>query len=164
MERKEAERTDAARQACGAVRVFLEGLTARLDRPPAAVWLYGSLTLGEFRPGWSDIDVLALVPGPLSAAEAERLVELRAELARLRPDAPLVRLVEGAAAERWAQERGLCPEPEVMRRALAVRDEPERFRNEPETKRWLRTLGPSVQRFEDVLEARLAPCGRTEKV
>lgn len=32
--------------------------------------LYGSAVLGDFRPGWSDIDMLCIVKQPLSSEQA----------------------------------------------------------------------------------------------
>jgi len=54
----------------------------------------------------------------------------------------------------WALEQGLAPEPEILRRAIQVREQPLRCQDNT-TRDWLASLGPSVQRFADVLEGAL---------
>ena len=34
------------------------------------IWLYGSVVLGDYRPGWSDIDLLVLTRGPIAEPRA----------------------------------------------------------------------------------------------
>ena len=60
----------------------------------AAVYLYGSCTLGDFRLGWSDIDILVLTEAAISDKHAERLVGLRQEMSEESGDA-LYRCFEG---------------------------------------------------------------------
>ena len=60
-----------------------------------SVCLYGSAVLDDFRPGWSDIDILVLTDRRLSEAVADRLVGLRGELSRLEPANQYYRRVEG---------------------------------------------------------------------
>ena len=38
------------------------------------IWLYGSVVMDDFRPGWSDIDFAALTNGLVSESQAEQLV------------------------------------------------------------------------------------------
>lgn len=64
------------------------------DKP--TVYLYGSCVLGDFRPGWSDIDLLMLTPHPLTQQQAERLVPLRQRLLAKEPGNPYYRAFEGA--------------------------------------------------------------------
>ena len=52
-----------------------------LDVYKRQLYLYGSAVLGDFRPGWSDLDILCLPAAPLSPDTAGRLVLLRQELA-----------------------------------------------------------------------------------
>ncbi|MEV7679611.1 hypothetical protein AB0O64_13775 [Streptomyces sp. NPDC088341] len=40
---------------------------------PVALWAHGSLALGDFRPGRSDLDLIALVGGELTGVQEERL-------------------------------------------------------------------------------------------
>lgn len=46
------------------------------NRSPS-IYLYGSLSLGDFRFGWSDIDILVLTDKQISEEQAQRLVKLR---------------------------------------------------------------------------------------
>lgn len=55
----------------------------------------------------------------------------------------------------WALEQHLCPNPAVMEQTLAVRQNALKRKNDPDTIAWLKTLGPFVQRFADVLESEL---------
>ncbi|GAA3660277.1 hypothetical protein GCM10023079_55970 [Streptomyces chitinivorans] len=48
--------------------------------PVVAVWAHGSLALGDFRPGRSDLDLIAVVEGPLNAEHKERLTDLHRRL------------------------------------------------------------------------------------
>lgn len=45
------------------------------DEP--SIYVYGSVTLGDFRLGWSDIDLLVLTRTEITAAQARQLVTLR---------------------------------------------------------------------------------------
>ena len=49
-----------------------------------------------------------------------------------------------------------------LERALQVRRSPLFYRDQPEVKRWLCTLGPAVQRFADVLEKEIARSPREQ--
>jgi hypothetical protein len=62
-------------------------------------------------------------------------------------------------AGEWALEQQLCPVPETLKKALLVRKEPLKYKDEPEFKVWARSLGNDVQRFADVLEREL---GKTD--
>ena len=54
--------------------------------PLTAVWAHGSLALGDFRPGRSDFDLVAVVDGQLDAVHHERLLTVHRALAA---DVPL---------------------------------------------------------------------------
>ena len=60
-----------------------------------SIYLYGSLTLDDFQPGWSDIDMLCLTREPLSVRQAEHLVDLRQRLQEKEPKNPFYRSFEG---------------------------------------------------------------------
>ena len=60
-----------------------------------AIYLYGSYTLGDFRLGWSDLDILVLTKAAVSEEQAGRLVGLRQELQLNEPDCPFYRCFEG---------------------------------------------------------------------
>ncbi|PYC76278.1 nucleotidyltransferase [Streptomyces tateyamensis] len=62
---------------------FVAGLRALL--PVRAVWAHGSLALGDYQPGRSDLDLLALLERAPDPAERERLTALHRELERASP-------------------------------------------------------------------------------
>ena len=55
-------------------------LSTALGERLVALYLYGSAAMGDFRPGWSDIDILCLTDIPLSEEHARELVTLRQRL------------------------------------------------------------------------------------
>ncbi len=69
------------------------------------MWLYGSVVLGDFRLGWSDIDFIALTDGPITGGEAERLLPLRQTLLKKEPENPYYRAFEGVIVEREEYRR-----------------------------------------------------------
>lgn len=64
------------------------------DNSPS-IYLYGSVTAEDYRPGWSDVDLLVLTADRISPSQAERLLYLRQELCVLDPATPHYRLFEG---------------------------------------------------------------------
>ena len=81
------------------LRLAVNTMTVTLARMLAdcdpSIYLYGSVTAEDFRPGWSDIDLLVLTGEPIPSATAEALVNLRQTLAARDPDTPHYRLFEG---------------------------------------------------------------------
>ncbi len=248
------------------IAIMRDRVAAVLSAKKPTIYLYGSVVLGDFRLGWSDIDILCLVEQPISPAEAEVLVNLRQALQTEHPGNPYFRLFEGGMlswdalrtgrrepvvywgtsgqritdayqldpfsaieiikygkllcgeehrdrftypsrgdlvmavghhyttirkfatvtsaqvtscgwlldiarclytletddviaktkAGEWALERNLAPEPEILRRAVGIRKEPKRVLEDAGALAWLASLGPHIQRFADVLEAKLA--------
>ena len=63
----------AAERMCECIAEILAGCAP-------SIYLYGSAALDDFRPGWSDVDLLVLTREEISEAQAERLVGLRQEL------------------------------------------------------------------------------------
>lgn len=61
----------------------------------ASVYLYGSLALDDFCPGWSDIDLLCLTREEISPVQAETLAALRQTLLADAPGNPYYRAFEG---------------------------------------------------------------------
>lgn len=59
------------------------------------ILLYGSVTLDDFRLGWSDIDILCLTEKPIDEAQANKLVSLRQVLMDEYQGNPYFRLFEG---------------------------------------------------------------------
>lgn len=62
------------------------------------IWLYGSVVMDDFRPGWSDIDFVALTNGPVSESQAEQLVTVRQQMLEKEPENPYYRSFEGVIA------------------------------------------------------------------
>lgn len=67
-----------------------------LGDSPVSVYLYGSAAMDDYRPGWSDIDLLALAHSPITSPQASRLLTLRQDLPLHYPDALYARNCEGA--------------------------------------------------------------------
>ncbi len=60
-----------------------------------SVYLYGSSVLDDFRPGWSDIDILVLTNRQMSEEQAQKLVGLRQAMLEQEPGNPYYRSFEG---------------------------------------------------------------------
>lgn len=57
---------------------LMTGAIARiLQEQQPTIYLYGSVPMGDFRPGWSDIDLLVLTQAPIPQLQAEVLLTLR---------------------------------------------------------------------------------------
>ncbi len=69
-----------------------------LDNSVHSIWLYGSVVLDDFRPGWSDIDILVLSNDQITEQQAQQLVELRQAMPET--ENPYYRSFEGIIAER----------------------------------------------------------------
>ncbi len=249
-----------------------ERICGILEHHVHSIWLYGSVVLDDFRPGWSDIDLLVLAGGPITEEQARQLVRLRQTMLESEPDNPYYRSFEGIIAdiseylagaynrlvywgtsgERitdryhpdvfsryelarygkcvygqgdrsifmlpsekelteavrrhdeairqyavrtdeklyscgwlldiarcvytlryhdvisktqagvWALSAHVFENEEPLRQALLIRQDPLAYRDRDDVRRWLRELGPDVQRYADVLERELYladPCG-----
>ena len=246
------------------ITCFTENLHSILGDKLLSVYLYGSVTLGDYKDGWSDIDLIGFTTEPASPSEAEKLLMLRQSLVDSENE-PLFRKIEGAVvsfdefsekrytrlvywgtsgqritdrfafdvfsmfelmrygqlifgadirdrlalpsyselasgvrghyevirkfaretdeslyscgwlldiarclytlrsgdiigktqAGEWALKENLCPCKEELIKTLAVRNDPLAYIALPETKTWLRSLGPAVQLFADILEKEL---------
>ncbi len=60
-----------------------------------SVVLYGSIPLDDFRPGWSDIDLVVFTRGSIAPEQAAELLTLRQTLAAEHPENPFFRCFEG---------------------------------------------------------------------
>jgi predicted nucleotidyltransferase len=69
-------------------------ISSILEDYSPTLYLYGSVVLDDFQPGWSDIDLLVLTDGPISDVLAEKLVTLRQALNE-DGDNPFLELFEG---------------------------------------------------------------------
>ena len=54
---------------------------------PVSLWAHGSLAMGDFQPGRSDLDLIAVIEQPLSAEQTARLTEFHERLHREEPAA-----------------------------------------------------------------------------
>ena len=79
----------------GSIRKMTDAIAEILAENAPSVYLYGSVALGDFRLGWSDIDILVLTEKQISQEQAEWLVCLRQEMTEREPDDPYYRLFEG---------------------------------------------------------------------
>ncbi|MGW5172624.1 nucleotidyltransferase domain-containing protein [Streptomyces nodosus] len=52
----------------------------RQEVPTVAVWAHGSLALGDFQPGRSDLDLIAIVEAPLDGEDRNRLASMHRQL------------------------------------------------------------------------------------
>lgn len=78
-----------------AIKTVRERVVDILGGCAASIYLYGSLTLGDFRPGWSDIDILVLTEKKITEGQAGRLVNLRQAMQKERPGNAYYRRFEG---------------------------------------------------------------------
>jgi predicted nucleotidyltransferase len=60
-----------------AIQKMMREIDSRADGHVYGAWLYGSVVLNDFQQGWSDIDFVALIDGPISDSQAEKLLMLR---------------------------------------------------------------------------------------
>lgn len=58
-------------------------------------------------------------------------------------------------AGKWALREHIFPDEDALEKTLLIRQDPLAYREREDTKQWLRGLGPTVQRYADVLEAEL---------
>ncbi len=83
-----------------AITKMTDVLVSVLDGDVHSVWLYGSVVQGDFRLGWSDIDILVLTEKQITDSQARALVELRQALSSDAPGNPYFRAFEGVVANR----------------------------------------------------------------
>lgn len=77
-----------------AARRMAEEIAAHLESCAPHIYLYGSVPMGDYREGWSDIDLLVLTDEPISPAIADGLLMLRQQLVQKSGD-PVFRRFEG---------------------------------------------------------------------
>ena len=92
-----------------AITIMVDEIGAVLDEAPT-VYLFGSVALGDFRLGWSDIDILVLTKKEMTEQQAERLLLLRQVLVERYEGTALFRSFEGAIllAEAFLQKKQGC--------------------------------------------------------
>lgn len=77
------------------IRLMTAAIADILRDSEPSIYLYGSVTMDDFRPGWSDIDLLVLTRAPITQEQAEALVSLRQTLPQQHPDMRYARAFEG---------------------------------------------------------------------
>ena len=81
------------------LRLAINTMAVSIDRILAdaqpSIYLYGSVTTGDYRPGWSDIDLLVLTQSPITENQSDALLCLRQLLCQRDPLTPHYRLFEG---------------------------------------------------------------------
>lgn len=70
-------------------------ITGILSANKPSVYLYGSSVYDDFRPGWSDIDILVLTEQKIDEDQANKLVSLRQTMLFEEPGNPFYRSFEG---------------------------------------------------------------------
>lgn len=64
-------------------------------------------------------------------------------------------VISKTRAGAWALEEHLFAEEAALQKTLLIRKDPLAYRDRPDIRSWLRSLGPTVQRYADVLEKEL---------
>ena len=81
------------------MRRAIQNMTANiagiLEDSRPSVYLYGSAAMEDFRPGWSDLDILALTQVQITPEQAGKLLFLRQEMLEKEPENPYYRSFEG---------------------------------------------------------------------
>lgn len=65
-------------------------------------------------------------------------------------------VISKTSAGEWALAAHVFPESEALEKTLKIRRHPLELQADPAVRAWLRSLGPTVQRYADVLEKELA--------
>lgn len=81
------------------MRRAIQNMTANiagiLEDSRPSVYLYGSAAMEDFRPGWSDLDILALTQVQITPEQAGKLLFLRQEMLEKEPENLYYRSFEG---------------------------------------------------------------------
>lgn len=78
-----------------ALTLMTSAIADTLRENVPSIYLYGSCVMDDFRPGWSDIDLLVLTEAPISRSQAETLLMLRQTFPLSHPGVPHFRAFEG---------------------------------------------------------------------
>ena len=81
-----------------AIDAMVNEIVRIMDGDVYGIWLYGSVVMDDFRPGWSDIDFVVLTRGEISETRAEQLLTLRQQMLEKEPGNPYYRSFEGVIA------------------------------------------------------------------
>ncbi len=82
------------------IKRMTDRIVSVLGNDVHSIWLYGSVVLDDFRPGWSDIDLLVLSNTRITEQQAQPLVGLRQTMLETEPDNRYYRSFEGIIANR----------------------------------------------------------------
>lgn len=77
------------------IQTLTQRISTILSDYSPSIYLYGSIPLGDFRLGWSDIDILVLTDKQITEEQAQKLVGLRQALLEKEPGNPYYRSFEG---------------------------------------------------------------------
>lgn len=77
------------------IKTMTSRIAELLSANSPSIYLYGSCTMEDFKPGWSDIDILVLTRTPITEEQARQLVSLRQSMLVGEPDNPYYRSFEG---------------------------------------------------------------------
>ena len=77
---------------------MMNEIDSEVDAGIYGAWIYGSAVLNDFQLGWSDIDFVVLVNGPISEKQAKRLLMLRQNMLKAEPGNLYYRSFEGVIA------------------------------------------------------------------
>ena len=78
-----------------AIQILSDEIVAILADNEPTIYVFGSVVLGDFKFGWSDIDIIAMTKYEISEQQSEVLVELRQDMLERFPGNPYFRLFEG---------------------------------------------------------------------
>ena len=92
---RQKELDDSIQIMTGAIQSILGGANP-------TIYLFGSVVLGDFKLGWSDIDILVLTDRPIGKRQARKLVKLRQRLMKEYRGNPYFRLFEGGMLSKRA--------------------------------------------------------------
>ncbi|WDV48010.1 nucleotidyltransferase domain-containing protein [Clostridiaceae bacterium M8S5] len=77
------------------IKIMKDTIVDILDSNEISIYIVGSVTSGDFKLGWSDIDILCLTKSPITDKQANKLVYLRQKLLKDNPNNKYFRLFEG---------------------------------------------------------------------
>ena len=78
-----------------AIRMMTDEIASVIAGDGPTIYLFGSVALGDFKLGWSDIDIAVLTDQKITGQQADALVTLRQDLLERYPGNPYFRLFEG---------------------------------------------------------------------
>ena len=67
-------------------------------------------------------------------------------------------VISKTRAGQWALDNHIFPDETALEKTLMIRQHPLEHKDKPETGLWLKGLGPTVQRYADVLEKEIKAC------